>query len=193
MRIYAMLQEEMGILGEHHVKARTRRALWEQQYGQPFDQGNTNRLAFWVAQKKTMPLLFYVASILLTAPAASTDNERAHSVGGRVVSKTRCSLVGDSVDRNTTGYIWLRKKAAQKAEELKAKGMRAEDLEDHPDIDLLIPEEVEEITEEEEEIFEMEEDGEGAGGAGGAARGGGAAEGGGAGGGGGGGLGEGDD
>ena len=171
------------------MKARTKRALWEQQYGQPFDQGNTNRLAFWVSQKKTMPLLFYVASILLTAPAASTDNERAHSVGGRVVSKTRCSLVGDSVDRNTTGYIWLRKKAAQKAEELKAKGMRAEDLKDHPDIDLLIPEEEEEIT-------EVEEDGEGAGGAGGAARGGGAAEGGavgGAGGGGGGGLGEGDE
>ena len=51
-----------------------------------------------------MPLLFYVASTLLTGPAASTDNERAHSVGGRVVSNA-LSLVGDSVDRNTVVHL----------------------------------------------------------------------------------------
>jgi len=144
------------------------RAQWEDQYGQPFEQGNSiqsgNRLAFWGAQKKTMPLLFYVASILLTAPVASTDNERANSVGGRIVSKTRCSLVGESVDRNTTGYIWLRKRAAAKAEELNAKGYKQEDLEDHPSLVALV---FEKEDPQEEEVIVLEEKGE-AGGAGGA-------------------------
>jgi hypothetical protein len=166
--LYTMLLEEMNLLGTHHVNARTMRAQWEDQYGQPFEQGNSiqsgNRLAFWGAQKKTMPLLFYVASILLTAPVASTDNERAHSVGGRIVSKTRCSLVGESVDRNTTGYIWLRKRAAAKAEELNAKGYKQEDLEDHPSLVALVFEE--EDPQEEVVIVLEENDAGGAGGAG---------------------------
>jgi len=111
-----------------------------------------------------MPLLFYVASILLTAPVASTDNERANSVGGRIVSKTRCSLVGESVDRNTTGYIWLRKRAAAKAEELNAKGYKQEDLEDHPSLVALVFEE--EDPQEEVVIVLEENDAGGAGGAG---------------------------
>jgi len=159
------------------------RAQWEDQYGQPFEQGNSiqsgNRLAFWGAQKKTMPLLFYVASILLTAPVASTDNERANSVGGRIVSKTRCSLVGESVDRNTTGYIWLRKRAAAKAEELNAKGYKQEDLEDHPSLVALVFEE--EDPQEEVVIVLEENDAGGAGGAGLMGGGGGGGDGGGAG------------
>lgn len=119
--------------------------------------GHLNAKKVVCAQKKTMPLLFYVASILLTAPVASTDNERANSVGGRIVSKTRCSLVGESVDRNTTGYIWLRKRAAQKAEELNAKGYKQEDLEDHPSLVALV---FEEEDPQEEEVIVLEEKGE---------------------------------
>ena len=162
--LYTMLLEEMEILKAHHVTARTNPDKWVEQYGQPFDQGNTNRLTFWGAQKKVMPLLFYVASTLITAPAASTDNERAHSVGGLVVSKTRCSLVGDSVDRNTCGYIWLRKNAAARAEELKKMGFAPEDLEDHPSIRTLVQEE-----EEGEEVIEVDDAAAGGAGAGGGA------------------------
>ena len=85
-----------------------------EQYTGSFDQGNTNRLTLGNVQKKVMPLLLYVASTLLTGPAASTDNERAHSVAG--VSCPRRAARCDSVDRNTCGYICLRKKAAARAE-----------------------------------------------------------------------------
>ena len=171
--LLSMLLEEAKILQQHHIEARdtaTKRLLWEARYGKPFDQGNANRLLFWGTQKKTMPLLFFVAGTLLTAPGASTDNERAHSLGGRIVSKERCSLVGDSVDRNTTGYLWLRRRAAAKAEELKGKGIQQEDLEDDPgDLGALEvrEEDEEEIISVNDEVGEEEEEEEGGGGGGG--------------------------
>ena len=118
-------------------------------YGKPFDQGNTNRLAFWPSQITAMPLLYFVASTLLTAPGASTENVRSHSVSGRVVSKARCRLLGASVDRNTTGYIWLRKRAAAKAAEFSAEGYHPEDLDDNPEIGALF---------EEDEVIELDGD-----------------------------------
>ena len=112
----------MAILEQQHVMSRSSAAAkvqWAATYGGPFDQGNTNRLMYWYTKRKDMPLLYLVAQILLTAPAASTDNERAHSVAGRIMSKMRSSMSGDSLDRNLLGYYWLRKGAAAKAEALK--------------------------------------------------------------------------
>ena len=74
------------------------------------------------------------------------------------------SLVGDSVDRNTCGYIWLRKNAAARAEELKKMGFAPEDLEDHPSIRTLVQEE-----EEGEEVIEVDDAAAGGAGAGGGA------------------------
>ena len=47
-------------------------------------------------------------------------------------------------DRNTCGYVRLRKKAAARAEELKNMGFAQEDLEDHPSIRTLVQEDEEE-------------------------------------------------
>jgi len=179
-----MLKDEIKILKKYHVDAQSRRMQWEALYGKPFDQGNANRLAFWGTQRSSLPLLFYVASILLTAPVASTDNERAHSVSGRIVSKTRCSLVGESVDRNTTGYIWLRKRAAALAQSLLVEGLNQDDLDDPHDQRLLgvlgVLEEEKEIIGEEinegeegEKIIELVDDQGAVGGAGAAGVGGG--------------------
>ena len=88
---------------------------------------------YWYTQRASMPLLYLVSQVLLPAPAASTDNERSHSVAGRIMSKTRCSMSSDSLDRNLMGYYWLRKLAAAKAEALKQAG-RLEDLEDLDDL-----------------------------------------------------------
>lgn len=182
-----MLKDEIKILKKYHVDAQSRRMQWEALYGKPFDQGNANRLAFWGTQRSSLPLHFYVASILLTAPVASTDNERAHSVSGRIVSKTRCSLVGESVDRNTTGYIWLRKRAAALAQSLLVEGLNQDDLDDLDDPHdqrllgvLGVLEEEKEIIgeeinegEEEEKIIELVDDQGAVGGAGAAGVGGG--------------------
>jgi len=119
----------MKTLAQQHVEARRNPSLWVKTYGKPFDQGNVNRHMYWYSKRASMPLLFLVSQFLLTAPAASTDNERSHSVAGRIMSKARCSMSGDTLDRNLMGYYWLRKLAVAKAEALKDAG-RLEDLED---------------------------------------------------------------
>jgi len=172
--LLTQLEAEMATLKKLHVEAREQGLEWVKRYGLPFDQGNANRLMFWPTQKSNLPLLYTMASVLLTAPAASTDNERAHSLGGRIVSKLRSSMTGASVDRNTMGYVWLRKKAASLAEQLNAKGVSHDDVDDN----LEHEGEEEAEAEEEEEIILVEDEGAAGGGGGNAAMGGGAAGGG---------------
>ena len=155
------------------------RRQWVKTYGKPFDQGNPNRLMYWSSKRASMPLLFLVSQFLLTAPAASTDNERSHSVAGRIMSKARCSMSGDTLDRNLMGYYGLRKLAAAKAEALKNAG-RLENLEDLDEVVELVDLVGEKEEEEEVEVVEIDEDGDEDGGGGAGAGGGGGGGGGGA-------------
>ena len=144
----------MKTLAQQHVEARRNPLLSVKTYGKPFDQGNANRLMYWPSKRASMPLLFLVSQFLLTAPAASTDNERSHSVAGRIMSKARCSMSGDTLDRNLMGYYWLRKLAVAKAGALKDAG-RLEDLEDLDELVELVDLVGEKDAEEEVEVVEV--------------------------------------
>ena len=65
-----------------------------------------------------MHLIFHMTCVLLTVPAASTSNERVHSVAGRIMSKLRCSLTSENLDRNMMGWKMLRKTANDAAASL---------------------------------------------------------------------------
>ena len=128
------LEKEIGYLKEEHASAVLRSADWNAKYGAPLasctDAQERLRKAYWVTKKDNMPLLFRCACILLTAPAASTSNERVHSVTGRILSKYRSSMKPDNLNRCTMGYYWLRKSADTKAKELLAAGLSILDLDD---------------------------------------------------------------
>lgn len=109
--LLADLKAEMALLSKEHIEARkSTKAEWEKKFGRPFDQANDNRRAYWVKHRGSMPLLFLCASVLLTAPAASTTSERAHSKAGIIMSKSRCSMSSTNLEHNLMGYYWLRQR-----------------------------------------------------------------------------------
>ena len=67
-----------------------------------------------------MPLLYRMACSLLTVPAASTSNERTHSTAGRIMSKLRCSLTSENLNRNMMAWKIMRKTADDAAKDLEA-------------------------------------------------------------------------
>ena len=54
-----------------------------------------------------MPLLFECAWVLLCIPATSTNNERGHSVSGRICNKMRGSLKPATVERLTLSWYYI--------------------------------------------------------------------------------------
>jgi len=121
--LLAQLQIEMGAL-KVLVKAEAARKLAKAPsiYGDPFDSNNEARYRFWPKAKETMPLLFYAAwFILASIPAASTENERMHSVAGRICSKYRACMKPSQTERLTLGYYYIRDTVTQKMAEYAAR------------------------------------------------------------------------
>jgi hypothetical protein len=119
-------EEELPLLLTKHEEARdpATKAAWLKTYGAPFDVGNVARKRFWpTTMRPKLPLFYICACILLVMPGAATSNERAHSALGRILSKLRCSMKGDNVERNNS---WLRKKAVAAAASEALKVMREE-------------------------------------------------------------------
>ena len=156
--IMTKLQEEVQFLRAEHLKAARDKATWTASYGTPLGsctpQQEKNRKAYWVTKRGSMTLLYLCACVLLTAPGASTSNERVHSVCGRILSKYRCSMKPDSLNRSAMGYYWLRKYAEDKARELVAAGLDLMDLDEAiaalPDLDVVIEEAQAALFDEEE-------------------------------------------
>lgn len=75
-------------------------------YGDPLESGNKARYR-WHAHKAQMPLLFEAAWALLCIPASATNNERVHSVSGRIDDKLRASLKPSNIQRLTLAFFFL--------------------------------------------------------------------------------------
>ncbi len=113
--LYTQLEKEICVLKALHRAESS--ADMPSVYGLPLDKGNRLRYRFWPSQRSNMPLLFEVAWTFLAGfPAASTLNERMHSVAGRIVSKMRSSMKPDSIERLTLAFYFL-KDAATKTQE----------------------------------------------------------------------------
>ena len=76
-------------------------------YGKPLESGNKARYRFWPLHKAQMPLFFEVAWVLLCIPATSTNNERGHSVSGRICDKLRGALKPATVERLTLSWYFF--------------------------------------------------------------------------------------
>ena len=56
------------------------------------EDNDFNLLAQWKTQEPRYPLLFAMASDILTVPVSTVTSEAIFSLGGRVISETRSSL-----------------------------------------------------------------------------------------------------
>ena len=108
-------------------------------YGDPLESGNKARYRFWHAHKAQMPLLFEAAWALLCIPASATNNERVHSVSGRICDKQRGSLKPSNIERLTLAFVFLPDAVKEKMEEYAAclKIMDANTI-DLADLELLL-------------------------------------------------------
>ena len=95
--------EAPGLKEVHKVEA-ARNKAGPSMYGDPFATGNKPRRRFWPKAKETMPLFFLLAWLVLGIPAASTKNERMHSVSGRICSKFRACMKPSTLEHLTLGY-----------------------------------------------------------------------------------------
>lgn len=76
-------------------------------YGDPLESGNKARYRFWHELKPQCPLLFEAAWALLVLPYTSTNNERGHSVSGRICEKLRGALKPSTIERLTLAYYFI--------------------------------------------------------------------------------------
>lgn len=113
-------------------------------YGSPFDVDNKLRYGFWPKAKETMPLLFLAAWLILASiPAASTKNERVHSVSGRICCKFRAAMKAASVEELTLGYYYLLENTKRKmVEYAKRLVVTSADLIDLAELDEILADEL---------------------------------------------------
>jgi hypothetical protein len=111
-------------------------------YGKPLESGNKARYRFWPLHKAQMPLFFEVAWVLLCIPATSTNNERGHSVSGRICDKLRGALKPATVERLTLSWyffpVTIKKIADSFAAQLKVLDANKMDL---ADVDAMLADE----------------------------------------------------
>jgi hypothetical protein len=67
-------------------------------YGDPLEPSHPKRYEYWPSQRDNFPLLYEAARIILCVRYHSMGNERDHSVMGRIFSKVRGTLRGDSLE-----------------------------------------------------------------------------------------------
>ena len=143
--LYKQLVKEVEILkGLHKAESAAENIDNPSIYGLPLDQGNKPRYRFWPSRRLEMPLLFEAAwSFLAGLPAASTLNERMHSVSGRIASKLRSTLKPDSIERLTLAFYFL-KDAVKKKQERIASILLLDNPEliDYADLDEILDAEV---------------------------------------------------
>jgi len=79
-------------------------------FGTPLDKvEKAARYQFWPEQRATLPLHYFVARAVLGAQAASTVNERLHSVSGYICAGHRGAMKADMLEMLTLGKIFARK------------------------------------------------------------------------------------
>ena len=76
-------------------------------YGDPLEPSHPKRYEYWPSQRDNFPLLYEAARIILCVRYHSMGNERDHSVMGRIFSKVRGTLRGDSLEMLVLGHHFL--------------------------------------------------------------------------------------
>ena len=76
-------------------------------YGDPLEPDNAARYEHWPAQQAILPLMYQAARIILCARVHSMGNERDYSLMGRLFSKAKASLRGDSLEMLVLGHHYL--------------------------------------------------------------------------------------
>jgi len=112
-----------------------RRAWAPKQFGSPFAPfaGNPEcpaRYEFWPANQATLPLLNFVATVVLGSFAAALENESTHSVAGYVTSKYRTRMTPANAETLKLSRALLPRLVKENAE-LKA-------LQDQADVDGIV-------------------------------------------------------
>jgi hAT family protein len=64
-------------------------------------------LAYWKAQSVSFPILSRMAKDILAIPVTSVASETSFSLGGRVLSKLRASLLPKNVEIFVTTSNWM--------------------------------------------------------------------------------------
>ena len=112
---FAPLQEalvkEFAVYDRHRIDiiAASEQVPRVMTYGDPLEPNNGPRYEYWAAQQAILPLLYQAARIILCARVHSMGNERDHSVMGRLFSKAKASLRGDSLEMLVLGHHFLLK------------------------------------------------------------------------------------
>ena len=102
-------------------------------YGDPLEPNNANRYEYWPAQQDSLPIMYQAARIILCARVHSMGNERDHSVMGRLFTRARASLDGDSLEALVLGYHYLLKEVQDNKSRIDAQlasGVDPQEIED---------------------------------------------------------------
>ena len=79
-------------------------------YGDPLAATvNQARYSFWTDHQAEMPLLFFLATVVLGAQATSMEVERMHSLAGRITSRFRACMSPAKTEQLTLANMFLRK------------------------------------------------------------------------------------
>ena len=109
-RVQLAIRESLNAEATEFNKMRAR--FKPAQFGHPFAPfvGNPEvpaRYEFWPANSRALPLLNFLATVILCSPVTSTANESFHSVAGFIASKHRSSLSVKNVELFSLARVLL--------------------------------------------------------------------------------------
>ena len=101
------------------------------EFGDPVAAGNKARYKFWPEKKGTMPILYFLAKVILCPWNHTLACEREHKAMGRIFSRYRAGMKMSTVEKLTLGrqYYIDKVKKNSKLEHMAAAGSTLEELE----------------------------------------------------------------